>query len=99
MAVGWAAVATDNEPEPDVASLRPGRALAMAAVVAIALALAIGPATAPVTLQSLHLDYLTSGLAGLAAVLGGAKFLAMAGGVTARFLARPPTAVAISPGE
>ncbi len=95
MAVGWAAVATDNEPEPDVASLRPGRALAMAAVLAVALALA----TAPVTFQSLHLDQLTSGLAGLAAVVGGVKFLAMAGGVTARFLARPPTAVAVAPGD
>lgn len=99
MAFGWAAVATDDEPEPGVSTLRPGRALAMAAVLAIALALAIVPATAPATLQSLHLEQLTAGLAGLAAVLGGVKFLAMAGGVTARFLSRPPTALATSPGD
>ena len=82
-----------------MASLRLGRALALAAVLALALALAVVPAIAPLTLQSLRLEQLTSGLAGLAAVVGGLKFLAMAGGVTARLVARPPTAVAVAPGD
>jgi hypothetical protein len=87
---------------PGVAALGPGRALALASILALAVALAAVPALAPLapgTFQSLHLEQLTSGLAGLAAVVGGVKFLAMAGGVTARFLARPPSAVAIAPGD
>jgi hypothetical protein len=97
-------VSAVDEPgdELGVASIGPGRALALASILASAVALAVVPALAPlapVTLQSLHLEQLTSGLAGLAAVIGGVKFLAMAGGVTARFLARPPSAVAISPGD
>jgi hypothetical protein len=87
---------------PAVAALGPGRALALASILALAVALAAVPALAPLapgTFQSLHLEQLNSGLAGLAAVVGGVKFLAMAGGVTARFLARPPSAVAIAPGD
>jgi hypothetical protein len=97
---GWAIDEPDDE--PGLTSLRPGRALALAAVGGLAAAMAVAPALAPIapmTLQSLHLEELTSGLAGLAAVVGGVKFLAMAGGVTARFLARPPSAVAIAPGD
>ena len=86
-----------------VVSLGPGRALVLASILASVVALPVVPALAslaPVTLlQSLHLELLTSGLAGLAAVVGGVKFLAMAGGVTARFLAGPPGVVAIAPGD
>jgi hypothetical protein len=74
----------------------------LASILALAVALAAVPALAPlapVTFQSLHLEQLTSEFAGLAAVVGGVKFLAMAGGVTARFLARPPSAVATAPGD
>lgn len=85
--------------EPGVASLGPDRALALASVLALVVALAVVPALAAVSLQSPRLQELTSGLAGLAAVVGGVKFLAMAGGVTARFLARPASALAIAPGD
>jgi hypothetical protein len=96
----WAA--DDLGDDPGVAALGPGRALVLASILALAVVLAAVPALAPlapVTFQSLHLEQLTSGLAGLAAVVGGVKFLAMAGGVTARFWARPPSAVAIAPGD
>ena len=79
--------------------MSPARALAIVAVLVVALSLAIVPATALATLQSLNLEQLTSGLAGLAAVVGGVKFLGMAGGVAARLLARQPTAVAVSSGD
>lgn len=88
--------------ELGVASLGPGRALVLASILASVIALAVVPALAslaPVTLQSPHFEQLTSGLAGLAAVVGGVKFLAMAGGVTARLFVGPSSAVAISPGD
>lgn len=88
--------------ELGVASIGPGAALVLASILASLVALAVVPALAslaPVTLQSVHFEQLTSAVAGLVAVVGGVKFLAMAGGVTARFLARPPSAVAISPGD
>jgi hypothetical protein len=93
----WAVDETGDD--GGLASLSPGRALALVGILTVSLALAVVPATLPVTLQPLHLEQLTPGLAGLAAVVGGVKFLAMAGGVTARLLARPPSAMAIAPGD
>jgi hypothetical protein len=90
----WTVFGPDDESEPDVASLRQRRALAIAAVLTFALALAAVPAMVPVTLQFLRFEELTSVLAGLAAIVCGLKFLAMAGGVTARLVARPPGLVA-----
>jgi hypothetical protein len=52
-----------------------------------------------VTLQYLNLETLISSCTGLAAVVGGMKFSAMAGEETARYLARPRAASAIAPGD
>lgn len=82
--------------ERGVVSPGPGRALALARIPTLPVASTFAPA---VTLQSLHLAQLTPGLAGLGTVVGGVKFLAVAGGVTARFLARQPSAMTIAPGD
>jgi hypothetical protein len=67
----------------------------MAAVFSLAVAMAAFPVLVLGAFQSLDLEHLISGVAGLAAVVGGVKFLAMVGGVAARLVASAP---AISPG-